>query len=217
MPLSEMRGRSHNANGARPRRTHAVRLVEEYGGAERVRTADLRVANATLSQLSYGPMKSMSSCALGRFVVARLRGSALGDGFGIGSARIRTADLRIDPFERQWAPNAVVHRSRTRPRYPSGTNLACQPSPSRASWASGSACSNCRIPIRSKFSLTRGVSRPSHRRLDTTRVKSCCRNRQKPRAAPRPSSASPRSISRPSRGSHSPAARPRPRRPALRT
>ena len=26
------------------------------GGAERARTADLRVANATLSQLSYGPM-----------------------------------------------------------------------------------------------------------------------------------------------------------------
>ena len=120
MPLSKMRGRSHNANGARPRRTHAVRLVEEYGGAERVRTADLRVANATLSQLSYGPMKSMSSCALGRFVVARLRGSALGDGFGIGSARIRTADLRIDPFERQWAPNAVVHRSRNRPPPPLG-------------------------------------------------------------------------------------------------
>ena len=32
------------------------------GGAERVRTADLRVANATLSQLSYGPISLGHVC-----------------------------------------------------------------------------------------------------------------------------------------------------------
>lgn len=50
--------------GASPKRvslggtTAAVRrkfLLEKFGGAEEDRTPDLRIANATLSQLSYGP------------------------------------------------------------------------------------------------------------------------------------------------------------------
>ena len=31
-------------------------MVTEFGGAEEDRTPDLRIANATLSQLSYGPI-----------------------------------------------------------------------------------------------------------------------------------------------------------------
>ena len=34
---------------------------EEIGGAEEDRTPDLRIANATLSQLSYGPMMQNTS------------------------------------------------------------------------------------------------------------------------------------------------------------
>ncbi len=53
MPDRRSRGLS-GSSGTRP-----------GGGAERVRTADLRVANATLSQLSYGPKETKRWFALG--------------------------------------------------------------------------------------------------------------------------------------------------------
>lgn len=37
------------------RATYAIECPDDFGGAEEDRTPDLRIANATLSQLSYGP------------------------------------------------------------------------------------------------------------------------------------------------------------------
>ena len=34
---------------------HSMIATDKIGGAEEIRTPDLRIANATLSQLSYGP------------------------------------------------------------------------------------------------------------------------------------------------------------------
>ena len=44
-------------NKARYRQTSCLVLTGNLGGAEEDRTPDLRIANATLSQLSYRPMR----------------------------------------------------------------------------------------------------------------------------------------------------------------
>ncbi len=41
-------------------------MIEKLGGAEGARTPDLRIANATLSQLSYGPTEPRGRGALGK-------------------------------------------------------------------------------------------------------------------------------------------------------
>ena len=46
------------AEGQAPTRTALKQPRGRFGGAEEDRTPDLRIANATLSQLSYGPAKS---------------------------------------------------------------------------------------------------------------------------------------------------------------
>jgi len=120
-------------------------------------------------------MEFVSSCALGRFVLDRLRGTAWVTGSASAARELERRTLESTPP----SVNGLQTRLCTWQghAFPSGTKRIYPLSPSRASWASGSACSNCRIPIRSKLSLTRGVSNPSRRRLGTTRVKSCWRNR----------------------------------------
>ncbi len=52
-------------------------LLENIGGAEGDRTPDLRIANATLSQLSYGPTTRFGSVRAGRPATGRrIMGSA---------------------------------------------------------------------------------------------------------------------------------------------
>ena len=49
--------KAHNCESNRQAKTKgpALRLTPQIGGDEEDRTPDLRIANATLSQLSYGP------------------------------------------------------------------------------------------------------------------------------------------------------------------
>ena len=48
-------------------------LLAKLGGAERARTADIRLAKAALSQLSYSPDKSGTWVGLARFELATSR------------------------------------------------------------------------------------------------------------------------------------------------
>ena len=56
----------HNVLAALPPETLSRRLTEGGGGAEGSRTPDLRIANATLSQLSYGPDTAAGDPRAGR-------------------------------------------------------------------------------------------------------------------------------------------------------
>src|SRR5947207_9107197 len=50
-----------------------------FGGAEGDRTPDLRIANATLSQLSYGPIYLDNQCAIARRLGPRRAPRSYGD------------------------------------------------------------------------------------------------------------------------------------------
>ena len=60
---------------------HSMIATDKIGGAEEIRTPDLRIANATLSQLSYGPTgENEPDCT-----IPRRQGTSL---LGRGSASV---------------------------------------------------------------------------------------------------------------------------------
>jgi hypothetical protein len=111
-----------------------------------------------------------------RTAIARRARTIAWERSGRMRAGFRTADLRGRPRERQWssarsqgrARTATIARSGRRdsqrpgipPSAPAGghsESRGVQARPSAASWALGSACSNCRMPMRSNSLRTRGV------------------------------------------------------------
>jgi hypothetical protein len=78
----------------------------QFGGAEGDRTPDLRIANATLSQLSYGPVSAFSAL---RFKRGGLCGSGRGLSSGALPARAsRASAIRVLRDLRTPAADATV-------------------------------------------------------------------------------------------------------------